>query len=157
MLDWKHPTVRCSMARHMKRRKRTTRVSARKMQPRGFDYGCLPYTIALGSFEFTHHLRAAAVDGVAYGSVWSEAVNQTVPTISLIAQRGEELVKAFEDFNAWSHITDPDSVEITFVFRNRGGVCARDLTGELASQSALSRILPHVSSDNCRSDLVQAN
>ena len=105
----------------MKRKKRTARVSAKKMQPRGFDYGCLPYTIALGSFEFTHHLNAAVVDGVAYGSVWSEAVNRTVPTISLVAQRGDELVKAFEEFNAWSQITDPDSVEITFVFRNSGG------------------------------------
>ena len=109
------------MARHMKRRKRTARVSAQKMQPRGFDYGCLPYSMALSSFEFTNHLKAAAVDGVAYGRAWSEAVNKTVPIITLIAQRGDELVKAFEEFNAWSQITDPDSVEVTFVFRNGGG------------------------------------
>ena len=105
----------------MKRRKRTSRTSAQKTQPRGFDYGCLPYVMALASFEFIDHLSAASVGGVAYGNVWSEAVNQTVPTISLVAQRGDELVKAFEEFNAWSQMTDPDSVEITFVFRKSGG------------------------------------
>jgi hypothetical protein len=40
---------------------------------------------------------------------------------SLVAQNGDELAKAFEAFNAWSRMTDPDSVEITFVFRNSGG------------------------------------
>ena len=77
--------------------------------------------MALASCEFEGHLRAAVVDGVAYGSVWSEAVHQNVPVISLVAQRGGELVKAFEEFNAWSQMTDPDSVEITFVFRKNGG------------------------------------
>ena len=43
------------------------------------------------------------------------------PDISLVAQNGDELAKAFEAFNAWSRMTDPDSVEITFVFRNSGG------------------------------------
>lgn len=41
--------------------------------------------------------------------------------ISLVAQRGDALAKAFEEFNAWSKATDPDSVEITFVFRKSGG------------------------------------
>ena len=104
-----------------KRRKRTARASAQKAQPRGFDYGCLPYVMALASFEFPNHLTAASVDAVAYGSILSGAVNQTVPVISLVAQHGDELAKAFEDFNAWSQMTDPDSVEVTFVFRNNGG------------------------------------
>ena len=76
--------------------------------------------MALASFEFPSHL-GASVEAVGYGWGWSEAVNQTVPTISLVAQSGEGLVKAFEEFNAWSQITDPDSVEITFVFREKGG------------------------------------
>ena len=109
------------MVRHMKRRKRAARASAQKTQPRGFDYGCLPSAIALASSEFNGHLTAASVDGVAYGNVWSEAVNQTVPIISLVAQRGDELAKAFEAFNTWSQTTDPDSVEITFIFRKNGG------------------------------------
>ena len=111
-------SVRCSMVRH---RKRTARASAQETQPRGFDYGCLPYVMALASLEFSGHLSAASVAGVAYGSVWSEAVNWTVPAVSLVAQRGDELAKAFEEFNAWSQMTDPDSVEITFVFRKSGG------------------------------------
>ena len=104
-----------------KRRKRTARAPAQKAQPRGFDYGCLPYVMALASFEFPNHLTAASVDAVAYGDVLSEAVNQTVPVVSLVAQHGDELAKAFEDFNAWSQMTDPDSVEITFVFQKSGG------------------------------------
>ena len=75
----------------MKRRKRTARTSAQKTRPRGFDYECLPAVMALSSIEFPSHLSAASVDAVAYGSVWSEVVNQTVPTISLVAQRGDEL------------------------------------------------------------------
>jgi hypothetical protein len=109
------------MAKPKKRKKHTQRTSGRTTTPRGFDFGCLPYAMALATFEFPGHLSAASVDGVAYGSVWSEAVRQTIPTISLVAQNGDELAKAFEAFNAWSRMTDPDSVEITFVFRNSGG------------------------------------
>ena len=109
------------MVKNIKRRQRAARASARKTQPRGFDYGCLPYAMALASFEFPSHLSAASVDGVGYGEVWSEAVKQAVPTIFLVARRGDELAKAFEAFNAWSQVTDPDSVEITFVFRKSGG------------------------------------
>ncbi len=117
------PSLRCSKVRHMKRkrRKRTSRASAQRPQPRGFDYGCLSHAMALGSIEFPNLLTAASVDAVAYGSVRSEAVNQTVPVISLVAKHGDELAKAFEEFNAWSQMTDPDSVEITFVFRKDGG------------------------------------
>jgi hypothetical protein len=61
------------------------------------------------------------VDAVAYGGAWSDAVNQFVPTISLVGQHAEGLAKAFEDFNAWSNMTDPDSVEVTFAFRKSGG------------------------------------
>lgn len=109
------------MVKPKKRKKRTQRPAGRTTPPRGFDFGCLPYAMALATFEFPGHLSAASVDGVAYGSVRSEAIRQTIPTISLVAQNGNELAKAFEAFNAWSRMTDPDSVEITFVFRNSGG------------------------------------
>jgi hypothetical protein len=109
------------MGKHSKRKKHTRRGSAGTAQPRGFDYGCLALAAAVATFEFPGHLSAASVNGVAYGGAWSEAVNQTVPTISLVAQNGSELLKAFEAFNAWSGMTDPDSVELTFVFRNTGG------------------------------------
>ena len=110
-----------SIVKRVKRKKRTARSSAQRTQSRGFDYGCLPYVGALGSLEFPGHLSAASVDGVHYGAVWSEAVNQRVPTISLVALHGDELTKAFEEFNAWSQMTGPDSVDLTFVFRNNGG------------------------------------
>ena len=109
------------MARRKKRKKRTERTLTHKMRPRGFDYGCLPHVVALSSIEFPGHLSAASVDAVVYGEDWSDAIGHPVPTISLAAQRGDELAKAFEEFNAWSQMTDPDSVEITFVFRKSGG------------------------------------
>jgi hypothetical protein len=83
------------MAKPKKRKERTQRQAGRTTTPRGFDFGCLPYAMALATFEFPGHLSAASVDGVAYGSVWSEAVRQTIPTISLVAQNGDELAKAF--------------------------------------------------------------
>ena len=108
------------MVRLMKRRKRPPRASVEKSRPRGFDYGCLPSMMAVASLEFNGNLSAASVHAVAYGSAWSEAVNQEVPAISLVARSGDHLAKAFEEFNAWSDMTDPDSVEITFVFRETG-------------------------------------
>src|SRR3954465_9858565 len=100
------------MARPKKRKKRTQRATSHTTPLRGFDFGCLPYAMALATVEFPGHLTAASVDAVAYGSVWSEPLRQTIPTISLVAQNGNELTKAFQAFNAWSQMTDPDSVEI---------------------------------------------
>jgi len=77
--------------------------------------------MAVGSIDFPKHLTSANVSGVGYGTAWSDAVSQTVPAISLIAQDGDELAKAFDIFNAWSKTTDPDSVEITLVFPKSGG------------------------------------
>ena len=109
------------MAKRKKRKQKTKRTSSYATQARGFDFGCLPYAMAIATFEFPGYLSAASVDGVASGGVWSEAVKQNIPTISLVAQNGDELAKAFGAFNAWSRMTDADSVEITFVFRNSGG------------------------------------
>jgi hypothetical protein len=109
------------MAKRKKGRKTPKRSSTHALLPRGFDFGCLPYAMAIANLEFPGHLSGASVDGVAYGGMWSEVVKQTIPTISLVAQKGTELAKAFEAFNAWSEMTDPDAVELTFVFRNSGG------------------------------------
>jgi hypothetical protein len=109
------------MAKGKKRKKERPRTSAPQEQPRGFDYGCLPYAMAVGAFEFANHLGAARVDGVAYGLAWSAAVSRSVPMISLVGQKGTELAKAFDMFNAWSEATDPDSLEMTFVFKKSGG------------------------------------
>jgi hypothetical protein len=91
------------------------------LEPRGFDYGCPQYAMAVGSFDFPTHLSAASIDGVAYGSVWSKELDQLIPTISLIGQHSEKLIKAFEEFDAWSKMTDSDSLELSFVFRKIGG------------------------------------
>jgi hypothetical protein len=106
--------------RKKKRKHKNSRGGA-NVAPRGFDYGCPRYAMAVGSFGFPSHLSAASIDGVAYGSVWSKEVDQVIPTISLIGQHGEELAKAFEEFNAWSKMTDPDSLGLSFVFRKSGG------------------------------------
>jgi hypothetical protein len=77
--------------------------------------------MAIGSLDFPKHLSSASVDAVVYGEAYSAVVNRTVPAISLVAQDATELARAFEMFNAWSKVTDPDSVEIDFVFRKAGG------------------------------------
>lgn len=102
------------------RGKRAKRVAILR-EPTGYDYGCLPYSMAVGSIDFPQHLSAASVGGVAYGRAWSDVVGKEVPTIALVGQKGDELAKAFGEFNAWSKVTGPDSVEISFVFRKSGG------------------------------------
>ena len=107
------------------RKKKQVRQKRAKLgipsEPTGYDHGCMPYAMAVGSIDFPQHLSAASVGGVAYGRAWSNVVNKAVPTIALVGQKGDELTKAFGEFNAWSKATDPDSVEISFVFRKSGG------------------------------------
>jgi hypothetical protein len=109
----------------MKKKRRTKETRAKRVailsETIGYDYGCLPYAVAVGSIDFPQHLSAASVGGIAYGSAWSDVVGKVVPTIALVGQKGDELAKAFEEFNEWSKATDPDSVEINFVFRKSGG------------------------------------
>ena len=81
------------MAKRKKGRKTPKRSSTHALLSRGFDFGCLPYAMAIANLEFPGHLSGASVDGVAYGGVWSEVVKQTIPTISLVAQKGTELGK----------------------------------------------------------------
>ena len=77
--------------------------------------------MAVSSFGFPDHLNNSRVDAVAYGSVRSDELNQVVPSVSLLAQHGNELNKAFTEFNAWSGVTDPDSVDLSFIFLKHGG------------------------------------
>lgn len=109
------------MAKRKKRGKKAAGIAPHKEQPRGFDYGCLPYALAIGLYDFPSQLTAASVDGIAYGLAWSETIQQSVPTITLVGQERDGLAKAFKTFNDWSELTDPDSVELTFVFRKSGG------------------------------------
>ena len=106
----------------MKKKKKTSAGrTGRRRRANGFDYAGLPRVAAISSPEFPSHLHSARVDGVAYGVVWSTVLNENIPCISLVAQDGDALTKAFEELNAWSRLTDPDSVELTFVFLRDGG------------------------------------
>ena len=100
---------------------RRARHSARKLHPQGFDYGCLPYAMAVGPYDFPRHLHDSSVDAVAYGTFHSPELHQQTFTVSLVAQHPEPLAKAFQEFHAWAQATDPDSVELTFIFLNSGG------------------------------------
>ena len=107
----------------MKKKKKKTYGgrAGRRKHANGFDYAGLPRVAAISSPEFPSNLHGACVDGVAYGVVWSTALKENIPCISLVAQNGDALTKAFEEFNSWSQLTDPDSVELTFVFLKDGG------------------------------------
>ena len=56
-----------------------------------------------------------------YGHDWSEALDASIPSVSLIADRPEPLRRAFSIFSAWSDQADGDAVELTVVFRECGG------------------------------------
>ena len=77
--------------------------------------------MAVGSFEFPGHLNASSVDAIAYGTVWSKELKKRIPSVSILAQHGNELKKAFAEFSAWSQATDTDSVDLRFIFLNNGG------------------------------------
>ena len=102
-------------------KKKRRHHSAGKSVPQGFDYGCLPYAMAVGSYDFPRHLHDSSVDAVAYGTLHSAELHQETFTVSLVAQHPEPLAKAFQEFQAWAQATDPDSVELTFLFLNSGG------------------------------------
>ncbi len=111
------------MAKKSRRTKqsRSDQVTEDRNSVNGFDYGCLPRVMTVSALEFPGQLSSASVVGVAYGSTWSETLAGIVPTLSLIAENEAPLVTAFRTFNAWSQATDPDSLELTIVFRETGG------------------------------------
>ena len=90
-------------------------------RPRGFDYGCLPHAMAVGSYNFPRHLHDSSVDAVAYGTLHSPELRQQTFLVSLVAQHQEPLASAFREFHAWAQATDADSLELTFVFLHAGG------------------------------------
>ena len=65
------------MGKSKKSKKPRPRSATTNPQPYGFDYGCLPYAMAVSTVELVNHLTRASTDAVAYGSVWSDAVKAT--------------------------------------------------------------------------------
>jgi hypothetical protein len=89
--------------------------------PIGFDYGCLPRTMVLSSFDFVQNMSRAGVVGVAYGRRWSNAVGAQLPEITVIAEDPDRLRRAFEEFARWASQSDGDALEVTIIFRDAGG------------------------------------
>jgi hypothetical protein len=103
-------------------RKNRKQASEKKEKPRqiGRDFGCMPVSMALGSFDLPKLLHDAGVVGVAYGEAWAEELGETIPMISLIATSGRPLAAAFKLFKNWADATDPDSLELTIVLKKNG-------------------------------------
>ena len=87
----------------------------------GFDFGCVPFSMAVGSTDFTDDLHAAGVFAIAYGLEWSDDLNRSIPSIALVGRNGLALESAFATFNAWKDASDGDAVEITIVLNTAGG------------------------------------
>ena len=100
---------------------RSEKKPRKEAQTKGFEFGCLPFAMAVSSFEFPKQLSDASVVGVAYGSAPSKAVAAMLPNISLVVENPEPLAEAFRTFHAWADSTDPDALELTIVFFDRGG------------------------------------
>ena len=103
------------------RQPRGPRTKPRNSIPFGVDFGCLPPNAALTLPDFSTHLQAASIVGVSYGHDWSDALDASVPSVSLVADRSDPLRKAFGIFSAWSAQADGDAVELTVVLRESGG------------------------------------
>lgn len=87
----------------------------------GFDYGCLPYAMAVSTFAFASHLHDAGVIGAAYGYEKSELLRATVPALTLVGSNEAPLRKAFAEFRAWTESSDGDALEVSIIFRTGDG------------------------------------
>lgn len=106
------------MARKKKKHKTRRRNRAPRAPQWGFDYGCPPNAVAVGGLDLPTLLTDARIDGVAYRTRYSPDLHEDVPAITLIAQDGDALAKAFSIFHNWAASSDPDAVALTFVFRD---------------------------------------
>ena len=88
---------------------------------RGYDYALLPSAMAISAVEFADDLHNADVFAVAYGLHYWDQLHRTIPTITLLARSSEHLGKAFQQFEAWTSLSDGDAVELNFVFLSSGG------------------------------------
>ncbi len=111
------------MRRVAKRKKLRQQHSSRlsKSGPWGFDYGVSIRTGAIGSIDFTQKLREAEVIAVAYGSMYSEEVQNMVPVLTLVGRHEVPLQETFKEFNRWAEASDGDAVDLTLVFGKRNG------------------------------------
>ena len=114
-------SLHSEMGRKRRKRKTTKHNRAPRALQWGFDYGCPPNVMAVGGLDFPTLLTEARVDAVAYDTQHSPELNEDVPAITLVAQDGDPLAKAFSIFHEWTTSSDSDAVELTFVLRDAGG------------------------------------
>lgn len=86
----------------------------------GYDYGIPPKYLLVSPPEFTQLLSDADTFAVAYGSEpnWKYG---SIPALTLVARHATPLTKAFEEFQRWTDSSDGDSVQLSFLFLNKGG------------------------------------
>lgn len=109
-----------------KRKKKRTKAKA-KARPspaahrdRGFDLGDHVRVMAVSDIEFNQALRDAGVFGCAYGLEHPEGMHQPVPAITLIGERSQGFVKAFEHFERWGCLEDGDAVDVQMLLKTDG-------------------------------------
>lgn len=76
--------------------------------------------MAVSDIEFNQALRDARVFGCAYGLERPEGMPQPVPAITLIGERSEGFVKAFEHFERWGCLEDGDAVDVQMLLKADG-------------------------------------
>lgn len=115
--------VNAGMGRASRRKqtKRPPKQRLAKSGPWGFDYGVSIRAAAVGSFNFSQKLSEADVIAIAYGSIYADEVNGTVPALTLVGRDELSLREAFKEFNTWAEASDGDAVELTVVFHTSNG------------------------------------
>lgn len=107
-----------------KRKKSRTKAkvgpSAAVLRNRGFDLGDQMRVMALSDVEFNQALRDAGVFGCAYGLERLEGIPHRIPAITLIGERPEGFVKAFEHFERWGCLEDGDAVDVQMLLKSDG-------------------------------------
>jgi hypothetical protein len=135
------------MAKRKKSRtKAKVRPGATNLRERGLDLGDQMRVMAVSDIEFNQALRDAGVFGCAYGLERIEGMSQPIPAITLIGERPEGFIRAFEHFERWGCLEDGDAVDVQMLLKGDG---TYELWIGPETQRALYRTIP-------RADLYQA-
>lgn len=94
--------------------------SAAVLRKRGFDLGDQMRVMALSDVEYNQALCDARVFGCAYGFERLEGTPHMIPSITLIGERSEGFVKAFEHFERWGCLEDGDAVDVQMLLKSDG-------------------------------------
>lgn len=123
-----------------KRKARGQQAASDTPSGQGFDLGALQRVMAVTDIDFNQHLVDAQVAGCAYGWSYSERLERSVPTVTLITERPEELRLAFDSFQRWGADEDGDAVDVHMLLRMDGSY---ELWMGPNAKRAAARLLPH--------------